>query len=331
MTNHAFVVRTDVLGVPLWVLRRLLDFVRWVLIVAAVFVALSCFVQGALLAGVLSSLAGIGLKFGSLPWRVYEKQRPLALSIFASAIVFVIAGIAGLILNRPLYLAREAQEVRTAALAAKASANKPAHASSAVPTQYHYITGLDTNGDNWLALRSEPSIKRGSRLMKMGPETLLTVLERKGGWVRVRTLAGDAGWASAKYIACCRNPASASSDRAKPQAANKQLNEPAEAQAQGVSMDLATSQVTSKRQLEAVLLDPDSARYQNVLAHKATDNGVTFFAFCGEAQGKNVFGGYTGYHRFVATPWVATTEPSTVGFEEIWQRLCLGPSSEVWF
>jgi Bacterial SH3 domain len=72
------------------------------------------------------------------------------------------------------------------------------------PAGYHYLVGLDPAGDNWLALRSEPSLKRGFRVMKMGPETLLTVLERKGDWVRVQTATGETGWAVSKYIACCR-------------------------------------------------------------------------------------------------------------------------------
>jgi hypothetical protein len=218
MANDAFVVRANVLGIPVWIVRRVLDFVRWVLIVLAVFVALSCLVQGALLASMLSALAAVALKFGLQPWRVFENEFTFALAIFASAVVFLIGGMVGLMLNRPIYLAREAAEARTAALSTiPASANTPAHASSAAaPTQYHYITGLDPNGDNWLALRSEPGLKLGSRLMKMGPETLLTVLERKGAWARVRTSAGDIGWTSSKYIACCRNTVSAAPDSSKP-------------------------------------------------------------------------------------------------------------------
>lgn len=69
---------------------------------------------------------------------------------------------------------------------------------------YHYIVGLDPLGDNWLALRSEPSTKRGARLMKMGPDTLLEVLGREGTWLLVRLRTGEVGWAHAKYIACCK-------------------------------------------------------------------------------------------------------------------------------
>jgi hypothetical protein len=73
--------------------------------------------------------------------------------------------------------------------------------------QYHYLVGLDQSGDNWLALRSEPSGTRGVRLLKMGPETLLTVIGRSGDWLNVRLPTGQAGWAHSRYIACCREAA----------------------------------------------------------------------------------------------------------------------------
>jgi hypothetical protein len=74
--------------------------------------------------------------------------------------------------------------------------------------RFHYLVGLERSGDNWLALRSEPSGQRGIRLMKMGPDTLLTVLGREGEWLNVRLRSGETGWAHSKYIACCRDAAS---------------------------------------------------------------------------------------------------------------------------
>ena len=67
-----------------------------------------------------------------------------------------------------------------------------------------YPVGLDPNGDNWLALRSEP-YGRGVRIRKMGPDALLELLGREGDWLRVRLVGtGEVGWASGKYLACCR-------------------------------------------------------------------------------------------------------------------------------
>ena len=70
--------------------------------------------------------------------------------------------------------------------------------------QVYYLVGLDPSGDNWLALRSDPSTTRGRILRKMGPDTLLKVLDRRGKWFRVRLLSGEQGWAYSGFIACCR-------------------------------------------------------------------------------------------------------------------------------
>ncbi len=68
---------------------------------------------------------------------------------------------------------------------------------------FHYVTGLDPNGDNFLALRSGP--KPGDvRIATMGPDTLLQVKESSGPWRRVVLLDGSTGWAHSKWIACCR-------------------------------------------------------------------------------------------------------------------------------
>jgi hypothetical protein len=69
---------------------------------------------------------------------------------------------------------------------------------------YHYVTGLDPQGDNWLALKAAPNIN-SSRLAKMSPDTLLIVVEQQGAWLRVRLRNGSEGWAASRYIACCRN------------------------------------------------------------------------------------------------------------------------------
>jgi hypothetical protein len=71
--------------------------------------------------------------------------------------------------------------------------------------QYSYPINLDPNGDNWLALRSEPDGHRGVRLMKIGPETLFTVIGQSGNWVHIRLRSGQIGWAYKSYIGCCRS------------------------------------------------------------------------------------------------------------------------------
>jgi hypothetical protein len=68
----------------------------------------------------------------------------------------------------------------------------------------HYVTGLDVNGDNFLALRSAPS-GGGVRIATMGPDTLLKVVGTNGAWRRVELLDGTTGWAHGNWIACCRS------------------------------------------------------------------------------------------------------------------------------
>ncbi|WP_043747738.1 caspase family protein [Methylobacterium nodulans] len=63
---------------------------------------------------------------------------------------------------------------------------------------------LDPGGDNWLALRSRPSASEGVRLMKLGPDSLFTVLGRQGVWLNVRLRTGETGWVHGDYVGCCR-------------------------------------------------------------------------------------------------------------------------------
>jgi hypothetical protein len=71
------------------------------------------------------------------------------------------------------------------------------------PEDFHYVTGLDPNGDNFLALRTGP-LPSDVRIATMGPDTLLRVRESRGVWRRVELLDGMSGWAHSKWIACCR-------------------------------------------------------------------------------------------------------------------------------
>ncbi len=73
---------------------------------------------------------------------------------------------------------------------------------------YAYVTGLDPNGDNFLALRTSPNTD-GTRIATMGPDTLLQILERRGDWRRISLLDGTTGWAHGNWIQCCRTVAGA--------------------------------------------------------------------------------------------------------------------------
>lgn len=70
---------------------------------------------------------------------------------------------------------------------------------------YRYPVGLDPNGDNWVALRSQPSGATGVRLMKLGPGALFTLIGRpEGSWVNVRLRTGETGWVHRDFVGCCR-------------------------------------------------------------------------------------------------------------------------------
>ena len=68
---------------------------------------------------------------------------------------------------------------------------------------YHYVDGLDPNGDNFLALRA--GYAPGSRrLATMESGTLLEILEEQGVWRKVRLSDGSEGWAHSNWIYCCK-------------------------------------------------------------------------------------------------------------------------------
>ncbi|MGD9806753.1 MAG: caspase family protein [Hyphomicrobiaceae bacterium] len=80
---------------------------------------------------------------------------------------------------------------------------------------YAYVTGLDPNGDNFLALRTAPD-GTGVRIATMGPDTLLQIQETRGVWRRVVLLDGSTGWAHGNWIKCCRTVAAAQPGQLRP-------------------------------------------------------------------------------------------------------------------
>jgi hypothetical protein len=80
----------------------------------------------------------------------------------------------------------------------------PSALAQVQPEVFSYPVGLNPDGDNFLALHSVPNASDGTRIAKLGPDTLFTELGRSGGWVHVRLLSGDTGWVSANYVGCCR-------------------------------------------------------------------------------------------------------------------------------
>jgi hypothetical protein len=68
--------------------------------------------------------------------------------------------------------------------------------------QYHYVGGLDPNGDGFLALRTGTG-SNAQRIAKMPEGTMFEVLGSEGKWFYVRLLDGREGWAHSDWIRCC--------------------------------------------------------------------------------------------------------------------------------
>ncbi|MGI9520346.1 MAG: YARHG domain-containing protein, partial [Hyphomicrobiaceae bacterium] len=69
--------------------------------------------------------------------------------------------------------------------------------------QFHYVGGLNPEGDNFLALKLSPNL-RSRRIAMMGPGTLLTITKERGVWKQVRLRDGASGWAHGNWIKCCK-------------------------------------------------------------------------------------------------------------------------------
>jgi hypothetical protein len=103
----------------------------------------------------------------------------------------------------------KAVEDRKACGAITTAAFAPASRSVSQPQpsggNWHYVTGLDPKGDNFLALKVAPDV-RSERIAKMGPDTPLKILGARGEWRQVQLKDGRTGWAHSRYIRCCREP-----------------------------------------------------------------------------------------------------------------------------
>ena len=74
-------------------------------------------------------------------------------------------------------------------------------AASTVAARAEYVCGLNPYGDNFLSLRTGPGT-RNAEIARLGPNTVLGILGRRGGWVRVSTRNYGSGWVSGTYV--CR-------------------------------------------------------------------------------------------------------------------------------
>lgn len=112
-------------------------------------------------------------------------------------------------LEKQNLLVIKAEESRRCSSGSNANSTPAALAPATAPTGpsrnlgQHFVTGLDPNGDNFLALKEAPNAS-SRRILKMGPDTRLEVLGQQGNWLQVRLVDGTTGWAFGKYVGCCR-------------------------------------------------------------------------------------------------------------------------------
>ncbi|MFA7263900.1 MAG: hypothetical protein WC068_12845 [Caulobacter sp.] len=75
-----------------------------------------------------------------------------------------------------------------------------------------------------------------------------------------------------------------------------------------------------RREIEGLLVDPESARYRDVYLVSMPGTGGVLF--CGHVNAKNGMGGYTGYRRFIAVPGAQAWTEDTEGFATTWNDVC---------
>lgn len=70
---------------------------------------------------------------------------------------------------------------------------------SVTPTLADYVGNLNPNGDNYLTLRQYATAK-SREISRMGPGTIVEILDADGDWFYIQTQDGRIGWAHGNYI-----------------------------------------------------------------------------------------------------------------------------------
>lgn len=97
---------------------------------------------------------------------------------------------------------------------------------------------------------------------------------------------------------------------------------PSETPAGRPMFDVVTALSLSQMNLEGLLRDPGSARYRGVWRVNVETDGGWMPAYCGRVSGRNGFGGFATYTRFVATPVLAMMDGND-GFEGFYRDVCV--------
>jgi len=82
-----------------------------------------------------------------------------------------------------------------------------------------------------------------------------------------------------------------------------------------------------KEAAAAKLKEPNSAEFRNVSFNKSNLQGKIIPVVCGEINGRNSYGGYSGFQRFVSTGKTMTIFQNEMDYNEfvkVWNQLCTG-------
>lgn len=94
-----------------------------------------------------------------------------------------------------------------------------------------------------------------------------------------------------------------------------------------VAAQFPTLDADARTALQSVrdqLLDPDSARFRKVWAMRYPVQGQADAAiFCGEVNGRNPMGGYSGFQPFIALGHTVYTAETSGVFEGMYRDYCL--------
>lgn len=86
---------------------------------------------------------------------------------------------------------------------------------------------------------------------------------------------------------------------------------------------LLTQGTVALQTVRESLLDPQSAMFRNVVAVKfQASDGTTPLLFCGEVNGRNRMGGYSGFQPFLALGQAVYTPETSDVFESMYQDFC---------
>jgi len=83
-------------------------------------------------------------------------------------------------------------------------------AASIVPTlagddAVGQVCGLNPQGDNYLSFRTCGN-SSCREMLRLGPGTIVYLLDRRGGWYEVQLSGGQIGWVFGRYICAPKSP-----------------------------------------------------------------------------------------------------------------------------